>query len=198
MHIFDMRARAPWPPVKAIYNVTILRTALAWWYRGIEMPSTVRCRRRPGRRACPGRLRILLRDSSEPIRWRCDACGSRGEIHNWFRPDGGPWPRNSEGVRGQADWVEARIPAAAHERLLRSCERMVRLGVERVLRAGTMAGAEVTVGGPRLDMEALCLFAWKRRHAARTIQSAFELEAAAESVTRALRQPPGPPLHGRT
>lgn len=44
--------------------------------------SAVRCRRRPKRRKCPGRLRVR-ENSSGSIEWVCPACQSQGVIHNW-------------------------------------------------------------------------------------------------------------------
>ena len=42
----------------------------------------VRCRRRPKRRACPGRLEYRLW-ADERITWECPKCGDNGVISNW-------------------------------------------------------------------------------------------------------------------
>ena len=47
----------------------------------------VRCRRRPGRRACPGEIDALL-ERGEVIRWECPECGDNGFIRGW---QGTPW-----------------------------------------------------------------------------------------------------------
>ena len=46
--------------------------------------SGVRCRRRPGRRPCPGEIRasITLDDRMDVV-WECPACGDEGVISNW-------------------------------------------------------------------------------------------------------------------
>ncbi|MGH2722182.1 MAG: hypothetical protein ACRDJO_11380 [Actinomycetota bacterium] len=41
------------------------------------------CRRRPGRRLCPGRLLVRRTDAPRQIAWRCPACSEEGVIRNW-------------------------------------------------------------------------------------------------------------------
>jgi len=43
----------------------------------------VRCRRRPGRRPCPGRIDGDLDPQTEDIVWWCPVCGDNGYIRNW-------------------------------------------------------------------------------------------------------------------
>lgn len=46
--------------------------------------STVRCRRRPGRRPCPGQIRgAITLDDQMNIVWECPCCGDNGLISNW-------------------------------------------------------------------------------------------------------------------
>jgi hypothetical protein len=42
----------------------------------------ITCRRRPGRRACPGIIKHRLW-ADERITWRCPRCGDNGVISNW-------------------------------------------------------------------------------------------------------------------
>lgn len=44
--------------------------------------TSVACRRRPGRRPCPGRIQAVVTEES-PIRWQCPACGDNGLISSW-------------------------------------------------------------------------------------------------------------------
>jgi len=46
-------------------------------------PVTLRCRRRPGRRACAGTLNIGLDLDLDGLLWRCPVCGDNGIIHGW-------------------------------------------------------------------------------------------------------------------
>ncbi len=44
--------------------------------------SGVRCRRRPGRRLCPGEIRACL-DADGSIGWECPICDDNGVISEW-------------------------------------------------------------------------------------------------------------------
>lgn len=48
-----------------------------------EEPTTLRCRRRPGRRACGGVLQILLDADLDGMVWGCPRCGDNGVIREW-------------------------------------------------------------------------------------------------------------------
>ena len=44
----------------------------------------LKCRRRPGRRPCPGSIRARMGEESPPeILWHCPRCGERGILRNW-------------------------------------------------------------------------------------------------------------------
>lgn len=43
----------------------------------------VRCRRRPGRRPCPGTIRHEIDPADGSIVWHCPICGDNGTIYNW-------------------------------------------------------------------------------------------------------------------
>ena len=43
----------------------------------------VKCRRRPGRKPCPGEIEINLDHESGEIYWRCPFCMDNGVIRNW-------------------------------------------------------------------------------------------------------------------
>lgn len=46
--------------------------------------STVRCRRRPGRKPCPGQIRAAITlDDRMDIVWECPSCGDNGRLSNW-------------------------------------------------------------------------------------------------------------------
>jgi len=59
-------------------------------------PVQVRCRRRPGRRPCPGVIdHVIEPGGEERIFWRCTVCGDNGEIHGW---KGSIWDCRGKGV----------------------------------------------------------------------------------------------------
>jgi hypothetical protein len=60
----------------------IVRAATCW-VPGITMDSAVRCRRRPGRRPCPGHIRLYRAEVPPQINWQCSACDDKGIIRGW-------------------------------------------------------------------------------------------------------------------
>lgn len=61
----------------------IVRAATAAHRVGDRWTSALPCRRRPGRRPCPGRITIAVRQPPVPISWCCSACDDEGVISNW-------------------------------------------------------------------------------------------------------------------
>jgi len=50
---------------------------------GETVQTALRCRRRPGHRACVGYLDVLRLDVPAHIHWRCTSCDDKGLIHGW-------------------------------------------------------------------------------------------------------------------
>lgn len=50
----------------------------------------IRCRKRPGRKACEGKIQAEFETGTSNIIWRCTMCGDRGVIHHW---QGTPWDK---------------------------------------------------------------------------------------------------------
>jgi hypothetical protein len=48
-----------------------------------EQGKSLKCRRRPGRKACPGEIETDLEPETDEIVWWCTACGENGTISNW-------------------------------------------------------------------------------------------------------------------
>ena len=46
-------------------------------------PLGIRCRRRPGRRPCPGEIEGYIVPESNDIYWECLVCCDKGLISNW-------------------------------------------------------------------------------------------------------------------
>ncbi len=60
-----------------------------------EEPLGVPCRRRPGRRPCPGEIDGFIDPESNKIHWLCPICGDNGSISNW---EGMLWDCRAAGV----------------------------------------------------------------------------------------------------
>jgi hypothetical protein len=48
-----------------------------------DEPTTLRCRRRPGRRPCAGQLTIFFDVDNNDVLWFCPVCDDQGRISGW-------------------------------------------------------------------------------------------------------------------
>ncbi|WP_010149309.1 hypothetical protein [Serinicoccus profundi] len=83
-HFLDLPVDAPGPARRLAEQLGDLVSAATAGDAGAAWESALPCRRRPGHRACPGRM-VLHRDFdvSVPIRWQCSTCADQGSISNW-------------------------------------------------------------------------------------------------------------------
>jgi hypothetical protein len=65
---------------------------------GTTFLTSLKCRRRPGRKPCPGEILSWRKKETDSIKWECSQCGVGGEIHNWR---GSPW----DSSRGELGFV---------------------------------------------------------------------------------------------
>ena len=82
-HFLDLPADTPAPARRLAKHLGDLVRAATAGDVGMAWESALPCRRRPGNRACPGRLIALRPGSDAPIRWQCSACADAGVISNW-------------------------------------------------------------------------------------------------------------------
>lgn len=55
--------------------------------------TSLKCRRRPKRKPCPGQIMVWKNNENDLIHWECNHCGTGGEIHNWR---GCQWDKSEE------------------------------------------------------------------------------------------------------
>lgn len=95
-HVLGMGDDAPRPARRLTEHLTtIVRAATAAERAGEWWTSAIPCRRRPGRRACLGRIAILRDQPPVPIHWRCSNCTDEGTISNW---EGSPYDLRRRGL----------------------------------------------------------------------------------------------------
>ena len=94
--VLDPSSNAPTPAKNiARFFGSIVQAATAW-LPGDLLESAIHCRRRPKRKACLGRIRLVLVEHDEngqPIEdvrilWECPVCKDYGVIRNW---EGSDW-----------------------------------------------------------------------------------------------------------
>jgi hypothetical protein len=48
-----------------------------------DVGERLKCRRRPGRKPCPGEIETDFEPDTDTIVWWCPVCGENGYITNW-------------------------------------------------------------------------------------------------------------------
>jgi hypothetical protein len=82
-HFLDMPEDVPVPARRMAEHLMLLVRAATAGEGGQPWVSALPCRRRPGRRPCPGHFALLRTDVPPSIEWRCTACGDEGVIRGW-------------------------------------------------------------------------------------------------------------------
>ncbi len=84
-HFLDLPMDVPSPARKMAEHLALIVRAATAEDAGVGWVSALPCRRRPGRRACPGHLALLRTDVPPTIEWRCTSCEDQGVISGWQR-----------------------------------------------------------------------------------------------------------------
>lgn len=82
-HLLDLPLDTP-APARRLAGLlgNVVRAATAG-DAGVAWHSALPCRRRPGNRACPGRVIVLRTEPGASIQWQCSHCTDAGMISNW-------------------------------------------------------------------------------------------------------------------
>lgn len=128
-HFLDLPDDAPGPARKMAEQLGDVVRAATAAEAGTAWVSALPCRRRPGRRPCPGRIIVFRPDPPARIEWRCTCCGDEGVISGWegtYCDVRAPRPRRHDGSVAEVV-VSDEVAAALRDlRLLDAeCERLV-------------------------------------------------------------------------
>ena len=82
-HFLDTPEDVPVPARRMAEHLTLIVRAATAGQGGQRWVSALPCRRRPGRRSCPGHFALYRADVPPSIDWRCTACGDDGVIRGW-------------------------------------------------------------------------------------------------------------------
>jgi hypothetical protein len=141
---------APAPALRfARYLSRAVRAATAVNERG-PRPTALPCRRRPGRRACPGRLVVEVQDLPSRVRWECPACGEAGIVDGW---QGSEYDLSQVPRAEGAEASRAVLPERAYELLLGS--HLLERDSERVVYAARPCAGGVELSGSEEEFDAL-------------------------------------------
>lgn len=84
-HFLDMPDDAPGPARRMAEHLRLLVQAATAGDAGVVWVTALPCRRRPGRRPCPGHLAVRRTDIPATVEWQCSSCGDEGVISGWSR-----------------------------------------------------------------------------------------------------------------
>ena len=82
-HFLDLPVDTPRPARRVADHLSDLVRAATAGDAGTAWETALPCRRRPGNRACPGRMIVLRSRPDAPIEWQCSVCNDSGMISNW-------------------------------------------------------------------------------------------------------------------
>jgi len=131
---------------------TIVQAATAWPFPDIPTQSVLRCRRRPGRKPCPGFLRVLLLEDKNEIAWGCSSCDDEGWISNWR---GSHWDLSfdAEDPRDYDETLDVRLTAEEAAALVRM--PWYDDGVRRTIMAAHSHGNDINLWGTEEELDDL-------------------------------------------
>lgn len=128
-HFLDLPVDAPTPARRLAEHLTSVVRAATTRDPGTSWVGALRCRRRPGHRACPGFIAVLRTEIPSSIEWRCMSCGDEGVINGWERS---PFDLRADSTEDEsADLVRtvitAEIAATLQSLMLvdAACERLI-------------------------------------------------------------------------
>lgn len=181
-HFLDLPEDTPGPARRLAEHLARIVRAATAGDAGTPWQTALPCRRRPGNRACPGRITVLQDGPGTPIRWECSGCGDEGVISNW---ECSPFDLRRQGLAVAGPVTEIIIPddvaAALRELTLldTDCQRLVFR-----LRAHP-DGAVLAVGDDDLD-ELIGFVAAEANHEPnrrrqRRLDTAFDALSAAQA-----------------
>lgn len=82
-HFLDLPPESPGPARRLAEQLGYIVRAATSGSAGAAWQTALPCRRRPGHRACAGRMIVERTEPGAPIRWQCNECADVGEISNW-------------------------------------------------------------------------------------------------------------------
>jgi hypothetical protein len=127
-HLLDLPEDAPGSARRLAEHLSGVVRAATAGDASTAWETALPCRRRPGNRACPGRMIVHRVEPPTAIRWQCRFCDDAGVISNW---EDSPFDLRRRHLAVAKDTVEFVIPvevAATLRGLLvldPECERLV-------------------------------------------------------------------------
>ncbi len=162
------------------YVGTLVMTATGW-EPGQPIVAAQPCRRRPGRRPCPGPVEVNRTDVPAIIEWRCTGCDDHGIVHDW---QGTPWDLTNPAADKAR--LEVGVPAEEHQAMVAS--NFLDTASERVVRSARQRGEAALMRASEDDFDNLAGFvAFDANHTAVRLRQRL-LDSAHFRIEEALRK----------
>lgn len=142
-HFIDLPETAPGPARRLAEHLTSVVRAATASDPGVAWVSALRCRRRPGRRVCPGFIEVLRTDIPASIHWQCVSCGDEGAISGW---EGSPFDLRTGSNDGGPGEVIRVVISSAVAATLRSLVVVDSAGERLIFAARVLDGCVVLQG----------------------------------------------------
>jgi len=111
-HFLDASGRVPDRPRPIVLFIGAIVAESSARADGGTHALAVKCRRRPGRRPCRGKIQSAVNQAIGKIEWYCPVCNDHGYISNW---QGSPWDARAPRSRGSSAPPPSQFtPAAKH------------------------------------------------------------------------------------
>jgi hypothetical protein len=82
-HFLDLPQDTPGPARRLAERLAGIVRAATAGDAGTGWTTALPCPRRPGSRACPGRMVVMRPEPAALIQWQCSVCDDEGVISNW-------------------------------------------------------------------------------------------------------------------
>ena len=151
-HFLDLPDDAPGPARRLAAQLGDLVRAATAAEPGPPWISAVPCRRRPGHRACPGRMMVARPNPAAPITFECTDCGDGGVISGWQQSPYDVTDHNQP-PSAAAQRREISIPQGTAD-ILRDLTFLDR-SCERVVYGARSGGADVVLAVAEDELEEL-------------------------------------------
>jgi hypothetical protein len=156
---------------------------------GEVLRTPIPCRRRPGRRPCPGRIELRVAEVPEQIDWECPACREGGTIHRWKASAWNLSAASSPPVPAPAD-VRLQLGEPAYQ-AIRALRPLLSPCALRALASARLDAGQVTIATGRDDLDELADHVAAEANHAANVRRRRQLEDVLAVLEAALQEARG-------
>ena len=183
-HFLDLPETAPGPARSLADHLSSVVRAATAGDPGVPWVSALPCRRRPGRRACPGFIEVLRTDIPASIHWQCVSCGDEGVISGW---EGSPFDLRTSGIDGRPGEAIRAVVSSEVAATLRSLVLVDSAG-ERMIFTARVVDGSVVLHGDLDDLDELIGYVAAEANHERNRRRQKRLDAAFDALREVIEE----------